>query len=185
MTIFNARDPKFGTHTDDEFVAYVHEILPDKAGLLIPALRAAFPDYSPSHLMIAAETFKGYWIATVFQAERKVKLGAAPVYTYLLAWETPVEEGRLRSHHALDLPLVFNNIESMRSMVGPGPEPQRLADSMSSAWIAFARSGNPNTKELPPWPAYNLENRATMVFNVESRVQNDPYSEIRRILTTK
>jgi hypothetical protein len=83
---------------------------------------------------------------------------------------------------ALDLPLVFNNVESSRSMVGPGPEPQRLADQMSAAWIAFARTGNPNAGGLPRWPPYDIKSRATMIFNVESKVQNDPYAEIRRIL---
>ncbi|MBN1570772.1 MAG: carboxylesterase/lipase family protein [Acidobacteria bacterium] len=182
MTIFKAQDPKFGTQTDEEFAAYVRKQMPDKAEALIAALRAAFPGYSAGHLMIAAETMKGYWIATVLQAERKAAQGAAPVYTYLLEWETPVNGGKLRSHHALDLPLVFNNIENGRSMVGPGPEPQRVADLMSAAWIAFARTGNPNTNALPHWPAYDVNHRATMIFNVNSRVQNDPYSEIRRIL---
>ena len=182
MTIFRARDPKFGASTDEEFTAYVRQQLPGKAEALIPALRTAFPGYTPSHLITATETMKGYWIATVLQAERKAAQGAAPVYVYLLAWETPVDGGRLRAHHALDLPLVFNNIESGRNMVGPGPEPQRLSDLMSSAWIAFARSGDPNTSGLPKWPPYDLKSRATMIFNLDSRVQNDPYSEIRRIL---
>jgi len=182
MTIFRARDAKFGSQTDEEFTAYVRKQLPDKAAALIPALRMAFPGYSPSHLIVAAETMKGYWAATVLQAERKAAQRAAPVYVYLLAWETPVDGGRLRSHHALDLPLVFNNVEGHRNMVGPGPDPQRIADLMSSAWIAFARTGNPNTDALPQWPAYDVNRRATMVFNVVSRVQNDPYAEIRRIL---
>jgi len=182
MTIFRARDPNFGSSTDEEFTAYVHKELPGKAEALIRALRTAFPGYSPSYLITAADTMKGYWIATVLQAERKAAQGSAPVYTYLLEWESPVDGGRLRSHHALDVPLVFNNVESMRSMVGPGPEPQRLADLMSSAWIAFARTGDPNTRALPQWPAYDLKRRATMIFNLDSRVQFDPYSEIRRIL---
>ena len=157
MTIFRVREPKFGTSTDDDFVAYVQKSLPDQSGALIPALRAAFPGYTPSHLITAAETMKGYWIATVLQTERKVSQNAAPVYAYLLAWETPVDGGKLRSHHALDLPLVFNNVETSRNMVGPGPDPQRIADSMSSAWIAFARTGNPNANGLPKWPAYDLK----------------------------
>jgi para-nitrobenzyl esterase len=57
-----------------------------------------------------------------------------------------------------------------------------MADLMSAAWIAFARTGNPNTDGLPVWPAYDLENRTTMVFNIDSHIQKDPYENIRRIL---
>jgi para-nitrobenzyl esterase len=67
-------------------------------------------------------------------------------------------------------------------MVGPGPEPQRLADVMSSAWVAFARTGNPNVKGLPRWPAYDLKRRATMILNFESHVRDDPYRDIRLLL---
>ena len=182
MSIFRSNDPKFGTYTEEDFVEYVREVLPGKAEEMIPALRSAFPDYSPTDLIVVTESLKGYWIATVFQAERKVAQAAAPVYVYLLAWETKADNGRLRAHHALDVPLVFNNIENMRSMIGPGPEPRKIAELMSSSWIAFARTGDPNTEGLPTWADYDLENRSTMVFDSKSCVQNDPYEKIRRIL---
>ncbi len=182
MTIFRASDPKSGKSTDEDFSAYVRAQLPARADALIPALRAAFPGYSPGQLIAAADTMKGYWIATVMQAERKAAQGGAPVYVYLMAWETPVNEGRLRAHHALDVPLVFDNVESNRNMVGPGPGPQQMADIMSPAWIAFARSGNPNGGALPHWPPYDAKDRATMRFDLDSRVVKDPYSDIRRIL---
>lgn len=182
MSIFRSNDPKFGTYTEEDFVKYVREVLPGKAEEMIPALRSAFLDYSPTDLIVVTESLKGYWIATVFQAERKAAQGAAPIYTYLLAWETKADNGRLRAHHALDVPLVFNNIENMRSMVGPGPEPQKIADLMSSSWIAFARTGNPNREGLPTWPEYDLENRSTMVFDTESHVLKKPYEKICRIL---
>ena len=182
MSIFRSNDPKFGTYTEEDFVEYVREVLPGKAEEMIPALRSAFPDYSPTDLIVVTESLKGYWIATVFQAERKVAQAAAPVYVYLLAWETKADNGRLRAHHALDVPLVFNNIENMRSMIGPGPEPRKMAELMSSSWIAFARTGDPNTEGLPTWADYDLANRATMVFDSKSYVQNDPYEKIRGIL---
>jgi len=182
MSIFRSSDPKFGTHTEEEFEDYVRQVLPRRAGRLIPALRSAFPEYSPTDLIVAADSMKGYWVATLMQAERKAVQSVAPVYVYQLAWETRADNGRLRAHHALDVPLIFNNVETMRSMVGPGPEPQRMADIMSSAWTAFARSGNPGTDGLPEWPAYEPNNRATMIFDTECRIEKDPYENIRRIL---
>ncbi|MBN1833605.1 MAG: carboxylesterase/lipase family protein [Deltaproteobacteria bacterium] len=182
MAIFHGNDPKFGKYTEEEFIEHVHSVLPGKADELIPALRSAFPDYSPTDLIVATDSLKGYFIATVFQAERKAALGEAPVYVYLMVWETLADNGRLRAHHALDVPLVFDNVESNRSMVGPGPKPQRMADIMSSVWIAFARTGNPNTGGLPQWPTYDPKNRSTIFLDIESHVVERPYETIRQIL---
>lgn len=182
MAIFHGSDPKFGKYTDKEFIEHVKSVLPSKADEFIPALRQVFPDYSPTDLIVATDSLKGYFIATAFQAERKAALNSAPVYVYLMEWETMADNRRLRAHHALDVPLVFNNVEATRSMVGEGPEPQRMADLMSSVWIAFARTGNPNTAGLPKWPAYTLENRSTMFFNIQSHVVEKPYETIRQIL---
>ena len=54
------------------------------------------------------------------------------------------------------------------------PTAQALADKVSGAWLAFARSGNPSISQLPPWTPFNARDRATMVFDNESRVVNDP-----------
>ena len=50
-------------------------------------------------------------------------------------------------------------------MTGGGKDAQLLADKMSSAWVSFARTGNPNHAGLPSWPEYNTENTATMHFD--------------------
>ena len=52
---------------------------------------------------------------------------------------------------------------------------------MSSAWLAFARTGDPSTQELP-WPAWRPNHRATMVFDTESRVVNRFRDEERVLL---
>ena len=57
-----------------------------------------------------------------------------------------------------------------------------LADKVSDAWIAFARTGNPNTPKLPRWTAFNATDRPTMVFNTESSVVNDPLKEQRLVM---
>jgi len=45
---------------------------------------------------------------------------------------------------------------------------------MSQALLAFARHGDPNHPGLPRWKPYGLEARETMVFDVPSRMENDP-----------
>ena len=56
-----------------------------------------------------------------------------------------------------------------------------MADVVSGAFAAFARTGRPATVLLPPWPAYDLTRRATMIFDEVSRVTDDPRGDERRI----
>ena len=107
-------------------------------------------------------------------AERRAALGKGPVYLYYFRWETPVDGGRLRSPHTMEIPFAFDNVKVSARLTGGGPEAIALADKISDAWIAFARTGNPNTKKLPSWPAFNPSERPTMVFNNVSTVENDP-----------
>ncbi len=57
---------------------------------------------------------------------------------------------------------------------------QKMADIMSDVWIAFARTGNPNTKTIPEWPRFNLETRPTMIFDLQPRIENDPRGNERQ-----
>jgi para-nitrobenzyl esterase len=59
-------------------------------------------------------------------------------------------------------------------MTGTGQDRYALADKMSRAWVAFARTGNPNHKGLPNWPAFTTDQRATMIFNNECETVRDP-----------
>jgi para-nitrobenzyl esterase len=45
---------------------------------------------------------------------------------------------------------------------------------MSEMLIAFARNGDPNCKDVPRWPSYDLKDRHTMIFDSETRVEKDP-----------
>jgi para-nitrobenzyl esterase len=181
-TLFMFADPRFGDYTEEDLAKRAKQSAGDKAEALIAAARATFPDYSPSHLASAVQTATMFWRDSIALAERKAAQGAAPAYMYLMAWETPRGRGKLRSPHALEIPLVFDNVETARNFVGNGDDPQRLAEQMSEAWLAFARTGNPATPTLPDWPAYEPSRRATMVFNLESRVVEDPYPAMRKVV---
>jgi len=79
------------------------------------------------------------------------------------------------------VPFVFDNAAITPRLVGTGEDQLQLAARMSEAWIAFARTGNPNTSSIPRWPAFTLERRATMVFDRTVRVQDDPRGNERRL----
>lgn len=180
-TLFMFNHPRFGDFTDEDVARQAKTAVGPRAEALISALRETFPDYSPTHQMAAVGTASGMWGGSITLAERKAAQ-EAPVWMYLLTWETPVARGRLKCPHALEIPLVFDNVEKARSFVGRGDAPQMIADQMSSAWLAFARSGDPNTPALPAWPTYDTGRRATMVFDIESGVTDDPYPQVRRAL---
>jgi para-nitrobenzyl esterase len=119
---------------------------------------------------------------TVKIAERKAAQGAAPAFVYEVEWETPVMGGRFKSPHAVEIAFVFDTVAKSESMVGSGKEPQAMADQMCPAWIAFARTGAPQIKTLPAWPAYDATRRATMLFNLQSQVADDPRGDERALL---
>jgi para-nitrobenzyl esterase len=143
------------------------------AGRLLRAYRRAHPQAAPNerfaHMM-------SDWImrmASILIAERQSAAGA-PVYMYLFTWQSEALGGKLRSHHALEIPFVFDNLSLMGGIAPKRPEAQTLADQMSQAWIAFARSANPNHAGLPAWAPYTPEQRATLIFGETCRLENDP-----------
>ena len=116
------------------------------------------------------------------QAERKAAQRGAPVYLYRFEYYSPVRQGRLKAMHCMEIPFVFDNLEAGKVYTGISPAAQRLADRMSAAWVAFARTGNPNHKGIPQWPAFDSTKRPTMVFGDEAKVVNDPGGEERLAL---
>lgn len=97
------------------------------------------------------------------QATIKAQQGGAPAYLYLFNWK-PVGN-TLGACHGMELAFMFNNVGLQAEMNGATKEAYALADKMSSAWIAFIKTGNPNTKGLPQWEAFNAESKPTMVFD--------------------
>ncbi len=163
--------------------AYLH--LDDDAKLdsIIATYQKDRPGATPSDIYFAVTTDRMMRMNAITQAERKVAQGAAPAYMYIFAWQTPILDGRLRSPHGIELAFVFDNTDKTVGLNGSAPDVAILADKMSAAWAAFAHTGNPGTRALPHWPAYDTKSRATMVFNDDCKLENDPGRDERLALS--
>jgi para-nitrobenzyl esterase len=146
---------------------------------LIEVYRKANPSASPSDLFFLIASDYRYGAPTMKIAERRAALRKGPVYLYYFAWETPVLGGRLKSPHTIEIPFAFDNVKAAERLTGGGPEAMALADRVSDTWIKFARTGDPNNSKIPKWAPFNAQDRATMVFNTQSKVVNDPIREQR------
>ena len=141
---------------------------------VIGAFREANPHASPWDLwiLIATDHPRGTYSREL--AKRKADQHGAPAFAYRYDWETPEGGGHMRSPHTIEIQFVFNNIKIAGPLISKMPEAYALADKTSSAWVAFARTGDPNTSTLPQWPAYSGASRDTMIFNDECRIVRDP-----------
>lgn len=136
----------------------------------------AYPENKEPHRMLVFDSqFRG---RAIKQAVAKSKQNGAPVYEYLFTWQSPVNDGSLGACHGMELPFMFNNIEQARTLTGGEKDAYLLADKISSAWINFIKTGNPNSKDLPEWNSYSPENGATMIFDNKCKVVNDHDREL-------
>ncbi len=149
---------------------------------VVAGYRALQPDASPYEILVAIASDRAFTADAVAQAELKAEQGGAPVWLYQFDWETPLMGGRLGAMHALETGFVFDNLQKSESMIGDIATAQPLADKMSDAWLAFARTGNPNVSGLPPWPALTPGSVSAMRFSEVSRVEADYFAAEGEIL---
>ncbi len=152
---------------------------------VIALYRREHPAYDASEVFFGATTDSRDWRPAVCEIERRAALspGAAPTYSSEMRWGSPLDGGKFRACHALDLPLMFDNVALSNRMTGTGADAYAMADQISGTYIAFARTGNPNNPKIPHWPPYDLAKRSTMVFDVQSKVIDDPRGEERKLFS--
>lgn len=167
--------PQLRTIDKSAAIEYLKTKYGEKTEEFLSLFENTYPDYQPKDLIDTDFTFRP---SAIEQAMIKARQGGAPVYTYMFTWESPVLDGILRSTHCMEIPFVFNNADIHASMTGGGEDALELAEKMSQAWINFARTGDPNTEDLPQWPAYNCSEGAAMIFNDDCEVRYNHDKEL-------
>jgi len=103
-------------------------------------------------------------------------------YMYLFTWPSPLMDGILGASHAVEVPFVFGTHNKPENIPysGTGKDADILSENIMDAWIAFARTGNPNHENIPEWPSYS-DKRETMILDKEIKVESAPFEAERKV----
>jgi para-nitrobenzyl esterase len=160
------------TLSEADLKALIDKRFKDKGTEILALYRKYYPEKSPYLIQAMMLTDAGFRRSAIKQAELKAAQGKGAIYMYQWDWPTPAFGGRYGAVHGLDVSGSFREAREGNDML-------RVADQLSSCWVAFARTGNPNNPRIPPWPVFDAATRATMVFSTPTQMQNDPRGEIR------
>ncbi len=179
----NALRNQFGgdknAYTEEETRKYIGEKYgEDKVDAIVEAFKKAYPEKKLADVLYLDTMLrKGY---REFLTKRAALPGAAPCYNCLLTFESPYKNGSLAWHN-LDEAFMFHNADYIEAAYIPGVT-EKLQDQMAGAWVAFAKTGNPNHDLIPEWKAVTPEEVPTLLFDKECRLGVDHDKELLELL---
>jgi para-nitrobenzyl esterase len=158
---------------------WLRQVAPDRVVDILSAYRTGMPNSTGGEQTLAIMGDAIFRLPLVKLAEAQL-LHRGDTRMYLFAWPSPVRGG-IGSPHAIELPFVFGNLDAngVVNLTGPGKEREAVSKVAQRAWVSFALCSSPEHDDLPTWPAYDTVTRATMVFDQQCRVENDPLGRER------
>ncbi len=118
-------------------------------------------------------------------ANMQTTTGKSKVYLYNFNRKVPAsaEFVKYGAFHTGEVAYALNNLKFLKNRPLEKTDGQ-LADMMSSYWVNFATTGNPNGKGLPEWPAYNTKENMVILFDEKTAAQKLPSKESLDFLFT-
>ena len=149
----------YGTKADIILAAYPHATVAEST----QSARNIFRD----------ATFAWHtWAWAVLQSQQ----GRGKAYVYYFDHRTPLSPNG--AGHAAEIPYVFRTLGKFTgpaALVGAArPEDRAMSDLMSSYWVNFAKTGDPNGPGLPPWPAFTASSQTVMYFDAKTSARPAP-----------
>ena len=113
---------------------------------------------------------------------KRLESGDNKNYNYLVSYESPLDGG-VNLWHCGEIPFVFHNVDLVSDCYGGSQDAYDLQDVMASAWVNFARTGDPNGDKVPAWSTYTDDNKSTMVFDTTSGERVDYDAELQELIS--
>ena len=171
-------------HTSDETLAFgggqgvtpaaFEKQVNEQFGTQADAVLKAYPHATDAEAVRAARHLRNdtsfAWNMWTWAKEQS-KQGTGKVFSYYYNNHGPQAEG---SGHGSDVPFAFQTLAGRRT---PSKDDLALSDMISSYYVNFATTGDPNGKGLPPWPAFTDKNQQVMVFDAAPSARTYPALE--------
>lgn len=164
-----------GTTLPEAFERSIRSGYGDRADTILtayPHATAAESTQSARNIFRDATFAWHTWAWALLQSEQ----GRGKAYVYYFDHRTPLSPNG--AGHAAEIPYVFRTLGKFTgpaALVGPPrPEDRSMSDLMSSYWVNFAKTGDPNGPGLPPWPAFTERAQTVMHFDARSSARPAP-----------
>jgi para-nitrobenzyl esterase len=136
------------------------------------AILAVYPHANESEATKATKDFFrdcGFGWHTWTWARVQSQKGQGRAFLYYYDLRTPQWPGGVP--HGAEVDYVFRNLGkgvSPASLTStPRPEDLAMSDLLSRYWVNFAKSGDPNGRGLPRWPAFTPSAEQAMIFDAK------------------
>lgn len=143
----------------DEYVPYMKNTYRDdydEFARLYPVNEAA----DIKDAFIRSRTEAGFGLSMDTWARKTVE-GNSPAFLYYFTRTPPIPNSEYyQAFHAAEITYAFNNTHLKPQNYNEVDT--KLADTISSYWVNFAKSGDPNGPGLPYWPNFDLEKESYM-----------------------
>jgi para-nitrobenzyl esterase len=177
MRLFTAFDPANAALDEAAVVARAAaEIDREAAASLTAAFRAARPGATWGQIASTLATEHTFHQPAIGVAAARSNHGY-PTWMYRFTWQSPAFGGIFGSSHAMEIPFVFGTLDHPGAVMltGDSGDRQVVSKAVQQSWLAFAHNGDPG------WATYDTERRATMIFDNECEVRDDPEGDLRQL----
>jgi para-nitrobenzyl esterase len=181
QTLYNVGNPKWVDTTEAQVLEAAERVAKGKGQVIVDAFRKQFPDYKPNYLLMQVTGTVNSLRSHHTLASRKAAQ-PAPVYAYVFAHDLPPQDFVLKAPHTAEIPYIMANVEEAPLFAGATDTDKQMGVMMSAVWVNFARTGKPSAKGLPAWPKFDARTRPTMFFSKNSKLVNEPYAEVWKII---